>query len=112
MASNCRKFKAIFHEDATSIGNGKEYSIGLGHVTMVVAVTGTASGFTLVFEGKSHDNDVYSAIPAFNLATFDMATTATTNGKYCVSLEGLTKIRVRLSGITSGGVDVIGTIVD
>lgn len=112
MASNCRKFKAIFHEDATTIGNGKEYSVGLGHVTMVVAVTGNATGFTLVFEGKSHDNDIYSAIPGFNLATFDFSTIATANGKYQISLEGLVSVRVRLSGISTNAVSAIGTVVD
>lgn len=113
MGTNYRsKLGMPFHNAATIIGNGIEIGVGLNNVLMNIAVTGDATGFTIVFEGKANDTDDYSAIMCCNLATLALSTTAIANGKYQMSLEGLIIVRCRLSAIASGSVSVKATIVD
>lgn len=113
MGNNSRSFLGHpFHNATTQTENGSEIGVGYGNVTAVIAVTGNATGFTLVFEGMANDSDEYTSIMCANLATYDLSSTATTNGKYQMPLEGLVKIRTRLSAIATGAVTVKVTIVN
>jgi len=112
MGNNNRKIIFPFHTAETQIADGDELNIGLGMIIMNIAVSGNATGFTLVFEGKSNDTDDYTPIMCCNLATLVLSTTAIANGKYQMSLEGLIKVRVRLSAITTNAVTVKGTVTD
>lgn len=112
MGNNSRQIIFPFHTASTSISNGYELNVGTGMVTAIIAVTGNATGFTLIFEGKANDTDDYSPISVVNLDSYALASTITTNGKYQMPLEGLVKVRVRLSAIATNAVSVRGTVVN
>jgi len=112
MGRNVRQIILPFHTNASAIADGGELNVGAGHVLMNVAVTGDAVDFILVIEGKANDNDDYTGIMCPNLETFAMSTTITANGKYQLSLEAITRLRIRLLSISSGAVSVIGTVVN
>jgi hypothetical protein len=101
------------HNQATQAGNGEEILISRQMLTANIDIDGTASSFTIVFEGKSSDNTDYRAIMAVNLSTFDMAsTTSTLNTLWQVGLDGLVAFRCRLSTVSGGNVSVVVTITD
>lgn len=112
MGNNVRKIIFPFHENASVIANGKELNVGVGMVSMNLAVTGDATGFNIIIEAKDNDNDDYTPISAVNLETFDISPNITATGKYQVSLEGHVKVRCRLSAISFGSITLKGTVID
>lgn len=112
MNKNIRQLTFPFHKEETQVADGKELNVGAGYVLMNISVTGNATGFNLVVEAKSNDIDDYTPVTIANLDGYDLSNTITANGKYQLSLEGFTKVRLRLSSIVGGNVNVIGTIVN
>ena len=112
MGNNSISTFYTFHEGQTIADNGNIMTCGANDVLMVISVTGNATGFNLSFPAKSHYNDVYTPIKCVNLETLALSTSATSNGKYQMSLEGLCSVKIDLTSITSGAVTVIGTVVN
>lgn len=110
MGNNIRQFIYDFHTNQTQIADGKEMLVNANMCNMVIAVTGDATNFNLVVEAKSNDSDTYSPIAVGNMETIKLSSNITANGKYEMSLDGLVKIKIRLSAIQSGAVTVRGTI--
>lgn len=112
MNKNIRQLTFPFHKEETQVTDGKELNVGAGHVLMNISVTGNATGFNLVAEAKSNDIDDYTPVTIANLDGYDLSNTITANGKYQLSLEGFTKVRLRLLKIDSGSLSAIGTVVN
>jgi hypothetical protein len=112
MGTNHRKIIFPFHSGTSTVSDGEELYVYREMVTMNIAVTGTATGFSLIVEAKDNDSDEYTSVSAVNLSSYAISPTITANGKYQLGLEGHVKIRCRLSNITSGVINVVGTVVD
>jgi hypothetical protein len=67
---------------------------------LTISVSGTWTG-TLTFEGTNNDG-IWTALPAQNVATSVVATTATANGLYTVTNVGVIKVRVRATAAITG----------
>lgn len=113
MGNNSRSRFWTFHNQATATGDGFELGVGANDVTMNVDISGTASAATLVFEGLSNDDGNWRSIMCVNLSTYDMATSTSMIGSlWQFSLEGLVKVRVRLSAVSGGYITVKSTVVN
>lgn len=110
MGNNVRQRIHTFLENANAISDGVELNVGANMVLTTIAVTGNATNFSLVFEGKANDTDNYTPILSVNMDTGAITNTATANGKYQVDLIGLVKFRTKLSVIGTGALTSKGTV--
>ncbi len=97
---------------ATATGNGTAVVVtneGDGAYTVLaVQVTGI-NGDTITFEGTV-DGTNYVSLLAQNVATAATATTATANGIYRISVQGLAQVRARVSTYSAGTIYATGLL--
>lgn len=92
-------------DGATGTGNGTSLSVtGFGGAAIQLSGTFVA---TVTFEGTANGSD-WVSLPAQNVATGAVATTASSAGVYVVSTLGLSDVRARISAYTSGNVTAKG----
>ena len=90
---------------ATSTGNGSTISV-LGQATVMLTVSGTYTGLSLVIEGAEDSVPTWSTLTATQLGTNVFSTTISGGGVYQVSVSGLQSLRARITAIASGSVTV------
>ncbi len=104
-----------FQNAVTATGNGTECVInfsGSPDLMMVLAISGTATARTVIFEGKGEVGD-YIAIQATNINSNASATqtTGTTDELWKVNLAGISAFRARVSAVSGGSLTVKGKII-
>lgn len=92
---------------AEATGNGTAFDVD-GYGVGRLVVSGTFSA-TIVPEG-SIDGTNYFAIPVVDISTGVSALSITAKGNYLVNCQGLSNIRARISGYTSGTVTVLARV--
>lgn len=97
-----------FQSGATATGDGNEAPVQ--GITLVVDLTISASA-TVTFEGAGLSK-AYVAIPATNLTTGAVATTATATGLYKLDVNDIMFVRVRVSTFGSGTISATGLFSD
>ena len=90
-------------DGALADGNGTTFDVS--HYTYLLAQVTVAGTATVNFE-MSADNSTWVACLAQNVETGVVATTATATGHYYVCVAGAQTFRARISGWSSGAVDV------
>jgi hypothetical protein len=97
-----------FHSNATAIGNGAIFKTNGGETMNIIFKISSGGTFTAAFEGQIEYNGDWFPIPAANLTTLDIGTTASdASAVYQIDLTGLETVRVRLSAL-SGTITVFG----
>lgn len=100
-----------FHSAATDTGNGKEYTINESGSLMTIDISGTATVVTAVFQGCINENGNFKDILCYNRTTGEIATNAGSMvGIWECPLAGYIKIRVRLTAVSGGYVNIDGTV--
>lgn len=112
MGQNLAQVNLEHHKNETVVKVGKELSVRARHVTENIDISGTSTSFKVAFEGKAVDGGNWYPIMGVNLSTLDLASEATANGIYQVSLDGLIKFRCNLTEIGNNEISVIGRVVD
>lgn len=106
MANNSAVAIDVTLQNAVSTnGNGTVVPTG-GLPGVGLQIVGTFSA-TVNFEATI-DGSNWVAIPAINLATLALSTTATAAGLFYVPLAGVDQLRARVSGYASGSLTVTG----
>lgn len=104
-----------FQDKATTVGDGVEYAPikGSSELVLNIAISGTATERTVVFETKGSVGG-YVPMMCSNISSTQFATSssATTDEIWQVDLAGVKSIRVRISSIFGGYLDVAGEVVD
>ena len=110
MGNNILQLIFTFHNAATAIADGGILNVSANYVQAIIAVTGNATNFNLKVQGKANDTDEWSDISVVNLNTLALSPDITANGKYQLGLEGLVKVKVKLTAIGAGAVTAKGTV--
>lgn len=93
----------VLQDAATATGNGTSLRlVGLSTAVFDVAISASA---TVTFEAAG-DSGSYVSLPAENIATGAVATTATASGLYRADVRGISRIRARISTFGSGTITV------
>ena len=99
--------KHTFHSAAGTTGNGTALTVA-GLSTLGIQIEGITTA-TLTFQGTI-DGSTWYSVQAMNVADGSVATTATADGLFVVSVAGLDQFRVALAW-TAGSVTVTGRAV-
>ncbi|PKM93723.1 MAG: hypothetical protein CVU84_14165 [Firmicutes bacterium HGW-Firmicutes-1] len=98
-----------FHSEATTIGNGIEFSIDGTSNMINIEISGTATYSLVIFEGQVSSNWV--PLSAVNLTTRNSASqTIGKNEVWQVDLTGFAKFRCRIGAVTGGSLSVNGYV--
>lgn len=76
--------------------------------TLQIEVSGTGLLFSLTVYGKVDINSDYSPLSTIKLDGFDVNQAITSNGIYSCGISGISRIKVELTTIGSGTVNVFG----
>lgn len=99
----------VFQSGAVALGDGNVLHVsGMSTVLVDVTIVTTA---TVTFEGTGQSG-TFVSIPAANVATGAVATTATATGIFRADIRGLEEFRVRVSSWGSGAVTALGVATD
>ena len=99
----------------TSIGVSDAFHNN-GFGTMTIEVDGVAGGYVegcmniINSDGSAKtDNECsWTKLALINMEDFSVSSTFTTTGKYCIGINGMTRVRVVLTSI-SGSAVIVGT---
>lgn len=100
----------IFHKNVTSPATGLEFDVSQGNLINIEFES--EGSFSANFEAKANSvTTIWKPVMAANLATLDLATTATDKSYiYQLDLTGISLIRVNLTSV-SGSISVYGRFV-
>jgi len=113
MGSNNREKVITFQNASTVIGNGAELIVNKNNMLMNIDFSGTSTSFDTIFEVLVFPDGVWKAVRCANLTTLAMNTNCTANDTmWQMSLEGISKARVRIISIANGDLTIRGAIVD
>jgi len=99
-----------FHNAATSIGNGTEFTVG-NMKTLTIEIYGTSTSRTIEFYGKG-DSGTLRSLKGINLSTFESATSTTGTGEiWQFDITGLVGVIIKLAAVSGGNVTVKGRAV-
>ena len=101
----------VFHKETDSTINGAELSVQAGYNTVNLEISGTATNFTAIVEGRATDNGEFYPIQVANLSTLELGSEITEKGLYQMDLSALIKCRIRVTSIASGNLSVFGRVV-
>ena len=93
---------------AVALGNGSNMFVR-GQQSALLNVSGITTA-TIIIEGTS-DNINWAVISVSNVATGVSANSITANGLFSLNFLGLLNIRARISGYTSGTINVSGAVI-
>lgn len=114
-----RSTTAVLQDAVAATGNGAVMEVtgrgGGALATLVAQVTGTFTA-TITWEGtvgvsSTQTSNTWVAIPAENITTGAVATTATAAGIYRMSVAGLSQVRARVTWTSGTSVTVTGQLV-
>lgn len=111
MITNTRKH--TFQNGVTGTGNGAEFDVHRGDGNIRIDVAGAnGTTATVVFEGQCIKDGAWRPLGAV-LSDYSAvaSTTSTINSLWSVSLDAITKLRVRVSAI-SGTLTVKGVVIN
>lgn len=78
---------------------------------LVLQVSGDASNFKINAYGQVDlESNDYAKLQAINVESYDISQDITSNGIYNISIDGISKVYLDLSAITSGQVTVYGKV--
>ena len=98
----------VFQLGAVALGNGSNMFVR-GQQSALLNVSGITTA-TIIIEGTS-DNINWAVISVSNVATGVSANSITANGLFSLNFLGLLNIRARISGYTSGTINVSGAVI-
>ena len=105
---------AVFQNGATATGNGTAHEARMvndgQYYDCTFQVTGITTA-TITWEATI-DGTNWVSILATNLTSGTAAATATANGLYRATVQGLAQVRARISAYTSGTIVVTGVFAD
>lgn len=99
-----------FFKDNTTVGESKILTNANTGSQLILQVDGTNTGIGLSVWGSLTDLNKWYKLGIIDMLTFSSLNSISKNGIYMIAVDGISKIKISLTSITSGDISVHGKL--